>query len=121
VDLVALRWDFSFPIEVKSSSDGMIRFSKNPRLAEQAENMICDCQRSSLIPIYAFRLKGYRGDPWRIFTLPMERALKGRMGIIQRTIPMVEVNSNGNFVMKWENGMKLSKFIDYMSLLTHED
>ena len=114
VDLVALRWDFSFPIEVKSSSDGHLRFSKNPRLAEQADKMICDCRRASLIPIYAFRLKGQRGDPWRIFTLPMEQELKGRMKLMQRTIPQVETNSNGNLIMKWENGMKLSKFIDYM-------
>jgi Holliday junction resolvase len=121
VDLVALRWDLSFPIEVKSSAEGVVRFSKNQRLTEQAEHMICDCQRSSLIPIYAFRLKGFRGDPWRIFALPMERVMKGRMGIIQRTIPTIELNSNGNFVMRWESGMKLSKFIDYMGMLTHEE
>ncbi|MDR0778939.1 MAG: Holliday junction resolvase [Methanomassiliicoccaceae archaeon] len=120
VDLVALRWDFSFPIEVKSSSDDMLRFSKNPRLGEQAEKMMDECHRSSLIPIYAFRLKGLRGDPWRIFALPMGGALKGRMGIIQRTIPLVETNSNGNFIMRWANGMKLSKFIDYMSSLSAE-
>jgi hypothetical protein len=36
------------------------------------------------------------------------------MGLIQRTIPQIEVNANGNFIMRWENGMKLSKFIDYM-------
>ncbi|MDR0791657.1 MAG: Holliday junction resolvase [Methanomassiliicoccaceae archaeon] len=118
VDLVALRWDFSFPIEVKSSSEDHVRFSKNPRLGEQAEKMIDECQRSSLIPIYAFRLKGVRGDPWRIFALPMGGVLRGRTGIIQKTIPLIETNSNGNFVMRWENGMKLSKFIDYMSSLS---
>ena len=32
VDLVALRWDFSFPIEVKSSCDDVLHFSKNQRL-----------------------------------------------------------------------------------------
>ena len=117
VDLVALRWDFSFPIEVKSSSEDVLRFSKNPRLAEQADKMIEECRRSSLMPIYAFRLKGFRGDPWRIFSLPLEYPLKGRMGIIQKTIPEIEINANGNFVMRWENGMKLSKFIDYMSMM----
>ncbi|MDR2866797.1 MAG: Holliday junction resolvase [Methanomassiliicoccaceae archaeon] len=117
VDLVALRWDFSFPIEVKSSSDELLRFSKNPRLTEQADKIIEDCKRSSLIPIYAFRLKGYRGDPWRIFSLPLDCVLRGRMGIMQRTIPQIEVNSNGNYMMRWENGMKLSKFIDYMGMM----
>jgi Holliday junction resolvase len=120
VDLVALRWDFSFPIEVKSSSDDILRFSKNPRLGEQAEKMIDECQRSSLIPIYAFRLKGLRGDPWRIFALPMGGLLKGRVGIIQKTIPLIEANSNGNFIMRWENGMKLSKFVEYLTSLSTE-
>ncbi|MCL2711832.1 MAG: Holliday junction resolvase [Methanomassiliicoccaceae archaeon] len=117
VDLVALRWDFSFPIEVKSSSENVIRFSKNPRLAEQAEKMINECQKASLIPVYAFRLKGFRGDPWRIFALPTNSSLKGRMSIIQRTIPQIEINNNGNYIMKWENGMKLSKFIEYMGMM----
>ena len=116
VDLVALRWDFSFPIEVKSSSDTLLRFSKNPRLAEQADKMIDDCRRASLIPIYAFRLKGYRGDPWRIFSLPLDHELKGRMKLMQNAVPKAEVNANGNFMMRWENGMKLSKFIEYMGM-----
>jgi len=114
VDLVALRWDFSFPIEVKSSNDTLLRFSKNPRLTEQADKMIDECQRASLIPIYAFRLKGHRGDPWRIFSLPMECELKGKMRLVQNMIPKAEINNNGNFMMRWENGMKLSKFIEYM-------
>ncbi|MCL1984593.1 MAG: Holliday junction resolvase [Methanomassiliicoccaceae archaeon] len=117
VDLVAMRWDFSFPIEVKSSAEDTLRFSRNQRLTEQAENMIEECQRSSLIPIYAFRLKGFRGDPWRIFALPLDRGLKGRMGLVQRTVPVIETNSHGNFIMRWEDGMKLSKFIDYLGAM----
>jgi hypothetical protein len=50
----------------------------------------------------------------------MSGILKGRMGIIQRTIPLIEMNSNGNFVMRWANGMKLSKFIDYMGSFSAE-
>jgi len=114
VDLVALRWDFSFPIEVKSSAEDVLRFSRNPRLAEQAEKMINECQRASLVPIYAFRLKSYRGDPWRVFTLPMGCTMKGQMGLIQKRIPQIEMNSKGNFIMRWADGMKLSKFMDYI-------
>ena len=33
VDLIALRWDFSFPIEVKSSADHILHFSRSARLA----------------------------------------------------------------------------------------
>ena len=115
VDLVALRWDFSFPIEVKSSEAEVMHFSRSQKLTDQACRMFDECTRSSVIPIYAFRLKGARGDPWRMFTLPIEVELKGRMGMLQRRIPKIEVNGNGNYIMRWHDGMKLSKFIEYMS------
>ena len=57
VDLVALRWDYSFPIEVKSSCDDTLHFSKSQRLMEQAARMKDDCSSAQLLPIYAFRLK----------------------------------------------------------------
>ena len=50
VDLVALRWDFSFPIEVKSSSDPVMHFSKSQRLVEQADTMLGECKRCHLVP-----------------------------------------------------------------------
>lgn len=70
VDLVALRWDFSFPVEVKSSEKDVLYMSRSERLTEQIERMIETCDRSHIIPIYAFRLKSVKGDPWRIFTIP---------------------------------------------------
>lgn len=72
VDLVALRWDFSFPIEVKSSDSDVLYMSRSERLKEQAQRMIETCDKSHIIPLYAYRLKGVKGDPWRIFTLPSE-------------------------------------------------
>ncbi len=116
VDLVALRWDFSFPIEVKSSIDETMHFSRSQRLTEQADRMKEECARSHLLPVYAMRLKGFKGDPWRIFALPMDEQLKGNMGLLQRKIPTIKVNDNGNYIMKWSDGMKLSDFIDYVSL-----
>lgn len=118
VDLVALRWDFSFPIEVKSSRTDVLRFSSNPHLAEQAERMSVDCSRSCLIPMYAFRLKSRKGDPWRIFSLPLEKDLEGRIGILQKKIPCIELNKNGNYIMRWEDGMKLSKFLTYLEYVS---
>lgn len=115
VDLVALRWDFSFPIEVKSSGDDVLHFSRNPRLSEQAEKMKAECIRSHLLPVYAFRLKGVRGDPWRIFTLPSEE-LKGNMGYLQRKVPNIDTSNNGNYIMRWKDGMKLSDFICYVGV-----
>jgi Holliday junction resolvase len=119
VDLVALRWDFSFPIEVKSSAEEIMHFSRNPRLTEQAEKMKNECSKSHLLPVYAFRLKSVRGDPWRIFTLPLEEDLQGNMGLLQRRVPEIRVNDNGNYIMKWSDGMKLSEFIQYMSFTFH--
>ncbi|MDD3397976.1 MAG: Holliday junction resolvase [Candidatus Methanomethylophilaceae archaeon] len=118
VDIVALRWDFSFPIEVKSSQTDVLRFSSNPRLSEQADRMAEDCSRSCLIPMYAFRLKGFKGDPWRVFSLPMERELEGRMGMLQRRIPPIERNQNGNYIMRWQDGLKLSKLLSYLDYVS---
>jgi Holliday junction resolvase len=115
VDLVAMRWDFSFPVEVKSSAEETMHFSRNPRLAEQAARMKEVCCKSNLLPIYAFRLKSVRGDPWRIFTMPTDSELKGRNELLRKIIPKMEVTSNGNYIMRWEEGMKLCDFISYMS------
>lgn len=115
VDLVALRWDFSFPIEVKSSAEDVMHFSRNPRLTEQAAKMKETCNRSHLLPIYAFRLKSVRGDPWRIFTIPTEEKLRGRNELLRKRIPEMEVTSNGNYVMRWNDGMKLCDLISYMA------
>ncbi len=115
VDLVALRWDFSFPIEVKSSCEKTMHFSRSQRLTEQAETMMENCLKSHVIPIYAMRLKNYRGDPWRIFALPVEEELRGSMGLLQRRIPKIDVNANGNYIMRWDDGMKLSEFISYIT------
>ncbi|MGI5964607.1 MAG: Holliday junction resolvase [Candidatus Methanomethylophilaceae archaeon] len=121
VDLVALRWDFSFPIEVKSTADGVLHFSRNPRLTEQAQHMSQECRKSHLVPIYAFRLKGVRGDPWRVFTLPGCEELRGRSRLLGRRIPDMEVSGNGNYIMKWDNGMKLSDLLMYIGMSDFEN
>ncbi len=115
VDLVALRWDFSFPIEVKSSTDPVMHFSKSQRLVEQADNMLDECHRSHLVPVYAFRLKGFRGDPWRVFTIPCDHVFRGKHSVLYRRLPKLDVSQSGNYIMRWEDGMKLSDFILYTS------
>lgn len=115
VDLVALRWDYSFPIEVKSSAEETMHFSRNPRLTEQAAKMKEVCFRSQLLPVYAFRLKSVRGDPWRIFTIPSDDELRGRNELLRKRIPEMEITSNGNYVMRWDDGMKLCDLLLYMS------
>lgn len=115
VDLVALRGDVSFPIEVKSAATDVIHFSNNSgRNAEQAEAMMIECSKASVIPLYAFRRKGGpRGDPWRVLTLPTEN-LPPRIGVLYDRLPKVEKTGKGNWVMRWENGMPLSQFVDYL-------
>lgn len=121
VDLVALRWDFSFPIEVKSSSDDVLHFSKNPRLGEQADKMLAECTGPHLVPVYAYRLKGVRGDPWRVFTIPSETTFKGRSELLRRRIPDFETTAGGNYIMRWGDGMKLSELLSYMEFTNYDE
>ncbi len=116
IDLVAMRWDFSFPIEVKSSSEEVLHFSKSARLIDQANDMLDVCIQSHLVPIYAYRLKSYRGDPWRVFTIPTDHRFKGRNALLYRRIPCFDTSNNGNYIMRWENGMKLSDLIRYVGM-----
>ena len=115
VDIIALRGDISFPLEVKSSGKRVIRTSCNSgRETEQAENLIEMCSVSGVLPVYAFRLKGTRGDSWRIFTIDMEPPL-GIAGIIHNRLPKLRQTPKGNYVMEWEQGMPLSRFIRYLT------
>jgi len=109
-DLVALRNDFSFPIEVKSSKHSVIRFG-GTRLAEQAVVFMKDCGKARIVPVYAFRLKDFRGDSWRLFRLPMGEDYSGSEGNLRRMIPEVQTTSAGNFKMEWDQGLALAVFL----------
>lgn len=114
VDLVAIRHDVSFPIEVKSSTMETIRFSDaSGRASDQAKELIQECRRTNLIPIYAYRLKNQRGDAWRIFTVEMEK-VEGTLKIVYRQIPKLTKSNAGHFILRWKEGMPLHKFIDYL-------
>ncbi|HEX9908750.1 MAG TPA: Holliday junction resolvase [Thermoplasmata archaeon] len=116
VDLVAIRSDLSLPIEVKSSVNDTLRFSRNEKLAIQAQYMIEDCRRVGLMPIYAFRFKRQRGDAWRVFTLDVGE-MNGRLRVVYSRLPKVAPSKEGNLIMRWHDGMPLSKFIDYLVTL----
>ena len=108
-DLVALRGEFSFPIEVKSSKDPKMYMSK-PYLKEQLATFTEECKRANTFPVYAFRLKKAKGDPWKVFTVKVEglryftRTLNGKMTELRLT-------DGGNYVMDWEAGTPLSTFL----------
>jgi Holliday junction resolvase len=112
-DLIALRGDISFPIEVKSSKGKTLRFSKSIKNQDQAKWMISECDRSGLFPLYAYRLKRQRGDSWRVFALEVD-GVKGRLKLVYNRIPKIEKSALGHHILRWEDGMPLNKFIDYL-------
>ncbi len=116
IDLIAIRGEVSFPIEVKSSKKNVVYFSDEERLTEQAETMIEMCTMSGVIPLYAFRLKGERGDKWRIFTLDI-RKLNKKQCVLNRRLPHIQTTAHGNYKMDWCQGMPLHRFIAYLKHL----
>ena len=114
-DIVALRGDISFIVEIKVRKEKEILFShEGGRMQRKAEEMLDKCIKASILPIFAYRIKGMRGDAWRIFTMEVDK-LNGKSKELNEIIPKLEKTNNGNYVMKWENGMKLSDFIDIIS------
>jgi Holliday junction resolvase len=114
IDLVAARDDISLLTEVKTSIDNILHFSSmSGKPQKQAENIIKTCEKTKTLPIYAFRTKSVRGDSWRIFTLDF-RGLEGILSIVHNRIPKIKRSKNGNFVMRWNEGMPLSDFISYL-------
>ncbi|MFQ6128222.1 MAG: Holliday junction resolvase [Thermoplasmata archaeon] len=114
VDLMALRGDIGFPIEVKSSKSKTLRFSKSVRVMDQADDMIESCKRAGLVPVYAYRLKGQRGDAWRLFTLPVRKRFEGQQRTLYRRLPKAKISQKDYYIMKWEEGFPLNEFIDYL-------
>lgn len=116
VDLIAIRGDISFPIEVKTSSQKTVHFSKSEHLQKQLDSMLDMCSKVGIIPVYAYRLRSREaGDKWRIFAMPSQN-LSGRIGIMYERIPKPEKTHEGNIVLRWDSGMPLSKFIEYLCL-----
>jgi Holliday junction resolvase len=114
VDLVAVRGDISFLIEIKSSVENTLHFSSvQGKLQRQAEDMQQACQKTKTLPIYAFRFKGFRGDSWRLFTMEIND-LEGRAKIIHNHLPKLAHSKTGNFIMRFEEGLPLADFISYV-------
>jgi len=107
-DLLALRGDMCFPIEVKSSKKSKLYLSG--RTWDQYLSMVYEGKRCDLMPLYAYRLKGVRGDSWRIFRVEVGK-LSGRLGILTRRIPPLPHTRNGKEFLDWEQGMPLHQFL----------
>ena len=112
---MAVVGSISFLVEEKSSVEPLYHFNA-PRIVEQAELLLRLCGSAGIIPVYAYRLKNLRGrDPWRLFTMELkEGILDGKDKLVHDRLPDLERTKSNNYVMRWENGMPLHKFIDYI-------
>ena len=107
-DLLALRGDISFPIEVKTTKGTKIYLSG--RTLDQYNALAYEGERCGLMPLYAHRLKGTRGDSWRIFRVETS-TLEGRLRVLARRIPALPGTRKGRAFIDWEQGMPLNEFI----------
>lgn len=113
-DLVALREDVAFPIEVKSGKQATIHLSNTEQTKIQAQAMARDSSRAGVIAIYAFRRKNQRAqDAWRVYAIPAV-GFTGRAKVLYERIPKLDVTEKGNYVMRWDDGMPLHRFLDYL-------
>ena len=118
-DLVALRSEFSFPIEVKSSSSDVIRFSSaSGRATEQLAAHQASVDKVGLIVLYAYRRIGHRGgDPWRLYATPGVPG-PGRLGYLRRKLPTMDRTREGNAVLRWNDGLPLVRFLEHVLVWT---
>ena len=107
-DLLALRGDLCFPIEVKSSKKDKLYLSG--RTVEQYNSLVYEGNRSSLLPLYALRLKGVRGDSWRIFRVETD-TLHSKLRQLAPFIPSLPKTRNGKPYLNWDDGLPLNEFI----------
>jgi len=107
-DLLALRGDMCFPIEVKSSKSDRIYLSG--RTMAQYKALKSTGERCGLLPLYAFRLKGVRGDSWRIMRVDVE-GLSGKLRHLSRSIPPLPLTSRDSPHLDWNAGMPVHRFL----------
>jgi Holliday junction resolvase len=116
-DLVALRGNIAFLVEIKTRKGTRILFShEGGRMQQQAQAMLASCEQSRVLPLFAFRLKGTRGDAWRMYSLAID-GLDGRAKLLHQRLPHLETTDSGNYVLDWHHGMKLSDFVAYVATL----
>ena len=111
-DILALRGDMCFPIEVKSSKKDKIYLSG--RTKDQYNALMATGERCGLMTLYAFRLKGVRGDSWRIMKVPVS-GLTGKLRSVSRSIPDVPLTKGGKPYLNWHKGMPLHRFLSLIS------
>ena len=107
-DLLALRGDLCFPIEVKTRAGKKVYLSGQKE--EQFQSMKEIGEKCELMPLYAHRLKGVRGDSWRIFRVETS-SLSGRLATLARRIPTLPLTRTGKPHLDWDQGLPLHQFL----------
>lgn len=111
-DLVALRRDYAFPIEVKASSEPVIRFTAASGRADQqwaAHQRAVG--RVGLTVLYAYRQVGRSTDEaWRLF-LASPAPERGVLKFVCRNLPPLSRTAQGHGILRWEEGKPLSRFV----------
>ena len=106
--MLALRGDMCFPIEVKTRAEKKVYLSGQKE--EQLQSMKEIGEKCQLMPLYAHRLKGVRGDSWRIFRVETS-TLKGRLATLARRIPTLPLTRTGKPHLDWDQGLPLHLFL----------
>jgi hypothetical protein len=117
-DLVALRREFAFPLEVKASSDDVIRFTAaSGRADAQLAAHRAAVGRVGLTVLYAYRRLGrHPEEAWRVF-LASPPPEWGVLKYICRRLPPVSSTREGHGILRWEEGMPLSVFLEKVRFL----
>jgi hypothetical protein len=118
-DLVALRPEFAFPLEVKSSTEATIRFSAaSGRANAQLEAHRVAVTRVGLLVVYAFRrVGGEDRDSWRLYATGGAKS-EGSLRLLRDFLPPVAMTPEGNGVLRWDAGKPLLEFFRKVSFLT---
>ena len=107
-DIIALRGDLCFPIEVKTRAEKKVYFSGQTQ--DQLAAMKDIGEKCGLMPLYAHRLKGVRGDSWRIFRVDTS-TLTGRLATLSKRIPTLPLTRTGKVHLDWDQGLPLHQFL----------
>lgn len=122
IDILALRGEISFPIEVKSSKKKNIYFAGNTQLIGQIKKLKNRCSSARTVPLYAYRRKGVRGEKWKLYTildLMDDVEIIKKHEILSRKLQEIESTNSNNLKLNWRNGMPLNEFIIYIHYLLY--
>ena len=72
------------------------------------------------MPLYAHRLKGVRGDSWRIFRVETS-TLAGRLATLSKRIPSLPLTRTGKSHLDWDQGLPLHQFLGVVCRTSEEN